>query len=321
MLQYLIILLDDTSTSFCHYENTIKGNRLIPLNTLMDGIRFGMKENLMIQFVYPDYELPKKYKDAIEEIDHSKIISSLCEDKCLFEDADVVVFHDWTGLSFSKFDEGKSFVLRTTKADLFDRYLFLKDVLSKVARMNVVITDVESFNDDDFIKYKQILQTMSDHIEKMYVDGKAPQLNLLTDRMMLSQMNNCGAGFSNITLAPNGKFYVCPAFYYSNNEDSVGDLTSGLKIKNKQLYKLEYAPICRHCDAYQCKRCIWLNRKTTLEVNTPGHEQCIMSHLERNATRVLLNNIRKHGLFLPEREDIKEIDYLDPFEKRNEWIN
>ena len=90
------------------------------------------------------------------------------------------------------------------------------------------------------------------------------------------------------------------------------------KIKNKQLYRLDHAPICRHCDAWQCKRCIWLNRKTTLEVNTPSHEQCVVAHLERNASRELLENIRKHGMFLPETE-IKEIDYLDPFDKRDEW--
>ena len=160
---------------------------------------------------------------------------------------------------------------------------------------------------------------MSGHIEKLYVDGKSPQLNLLTDRMMLSKMNNCGAGDTNITLAPNGKFYICPAFYYENETDSIGDLEKGLVIKNKQLYKLEYAPICRHCDAYQCKRCIWLNRKMTLEVNTPSHEQCVVAHLERNTSRELLNNIRKHGTFLPEQDGIKEIDYLDPFDKRDEW--
>ena len=113
----------------------------------------------------------------------------------------------------------------------------------------------------------------------------------------------------NILNATNGKFYVCPAFYYEDEADSIGDLEHGLDIKNKQLYKLDYAPICRHCDAYQCKRCIWLNRKTTLEVNTPSHEQCVVAHLERNARRELLQNIRKHGTFLPEQEKIKEIDY------------
>ena len=131
-------------------------------------------------------------------------------------------------------------------------------------------------------------------------------------------MNNCGAGDTNITIAPNGKFYICPAFYLNDESDNVGSITEGLDIKNKQLYRLDHAPICRHCDSYQCKRCIWLNRKTTLEVNTPSHEQCVLSHIERNTSKKLLERIRLHGDFLPEI-NISTIDYLDPFEKRNEW--
>ena len=318
MLQYLIILLDDTSTSYCHYENSRTEKNLISLDVLKAGIRFGMMENLMIQFVYPEYELPKGYKDAIESIDHSKIVSSLCEDEVLADETDVVVYHDWAGLAKGIRLEGECVVLRTTKADLFEKHLFLKNVLSKVARLNIVITDVEKFADEDFDKYKQVLHALAEHIVKLYVDGKSPRLNLLTDRMMLKEMNSCGAGDTNITLAPNGKFYVCPAFYNENENDSVGDIENGLDIKNKQLYKLKFAPMCSHCDAYQCKRCVWLNRKTTLEVNTPSHEQCVVAHLERNASRELLVNIRKHGMFLPETE-IKEIDYLDPFDKRNDW--
>lgn len=319
MLQYLIILIDETSTSYCHYENPAKKAGLIPLDILKAGIRFGMMENLMIQFVYPDYELPSEYKEAIETIDHSKIVSSLCEDESLKDEADVIVYHDWTGLSFGKFEAGKSYVLRTSKADLFERYLFIKDVLPKVSRLNVVVTDIDSFKEEDFERYKQILETLSECLEKLYADGQTPQLNILTDRMMLSAMNNCGAGDSCITLAPNGNFYVCPAFYYENEADSIGDLEHGLDIKNKQLYRLDHAPICSHCDAWQCKRCVWLNRKTTVEVNTPSHEQCVVAHLERNASRELLSNIRKRGTFLPEQDEIKEIDYLDPFDKRNEW--
>ena len=318
MIEYLVIQLDDTSTSYCHYENLMRKEKLIELDTLKSGILFAMKENLMIQFVYPDYELPSEYKEAIESIDHSKIISSLCEDESLRDEADVIVYHDWTGMSFGKFEESKSYVLRTTKADLFERYLFVKDVLSKVSRLNIVITDIESFKEEDFERYKQILETLSGCLEKLYVDGKTPQLNILTDRMMLSAMNNCGAGETNITLAPNGKYYICPAFYIGNEEDNVGDIKHGLDIKNQQLYKLKYSPMCSHCDAFQCKRCVWLSRKTTLEVNTPSYEQCVVAHLERDASRELLENIRKHGMFLPETE-IKEIDYLDPFDKREEW--
>lgn len=292
----------------------------MPLETLKQGIRFAMMENLMIQFVYPDYELPKEYKDAIDTIDHSKIVSSLNEDVLLKKQADVVVFHDWTGFSYYHFIEQQAYVLRTTKADLFDRYAFLNDLLGRINRLNIVISDVETFLEDDFRLYREVLSVLSRRTEQLYVNGKSPQLNILTDRMMLKEMNNCGAGETNITLAPNGKFYICPAFYYENEADYVGDLEHGLDVKNKQLYRLDHAPICRHCDAWQCKRCIWLNRKTTLEVNTPSHEQCVVAHLERNASRELLKNIRKHGLFLPEAT-IEEIDYLDPYDKRDEWNN
>ena len=61
-----------------------------------------------------------------------------------------------------------------------------------------------------------------------------------------------------------------------------------------------------------------MNRQKTMEVNTPGHDHCVVAHLQRNASRILLNNIRKHGEFLPDKE-IKEIDYLDPFENKEQW--
>lgn len=308
MLQYLIILLDDTSAPFCHYENLKTERRLMPIDTLKQGIRFGMMENLMIQFVYPDYELPVEYAEAIESIDHSKI-------KLVPNGADVLVLNGVRELE----NVDVPLVLRVSKQELLANEERIANMLGKTPRLNIVLTDVETFKDEDFDTYKVVLGRLAEVVKSMYIEGKSPQLNLLTDRMMLKQMNNCGAGDMNITLAPNGKFYICPAFYYENEADSIGDLEHGLDIKNKQLFKLAYAPICRHCDAWQCKRCVWLNRKTTLEVNTPSYEQCVVAHLERNASRELLLNIRKYGTFLPEQEEIKEIDYLDPFDKRDTW--
>lgn len=327
MLQYLVILLDNTATSYCHYENFCHEKKLISIEDLKQGIFYGMKENLMIQFVYPDYELPQEYKDVINTIDHSDIVSSLCEDDELRKNADVIICHDWNGIQFSSFDKDGIYTLRTSKEDLFDRYKLLKGIISSSLRLNVVITDIEKFTEEDFKKYKEVLEYLSDVLKTCYAEGKSPQLNLLTDRMMLDGMNNCNAGVENITLAPNGKFYVCPAFYLSKECDgnenslddvcqkgySIGSLKEGLDIKNQQLYKLDHAPLCRKCDAYQCKRCVWLNRKTTLEVNIPSHEQCVVAHLERNASRNLLTNIRKYGAFLADK-DIKGIEYLDPFD-------
>ena len=318
MLQYLIILLDDASTSYCHYESKSPSNHLIELPTLKAGIRFAMKENLMIQFVYPESDLPNDYKEAIETIDHSKIIPST---SLMVDEADIVVFNNWKDAIGFALESSSTYVLRICKVDLFAQVDVIKTLISKVSRLNLVIIDIDSFKDDDFVKYQDVLASFSNEVEKLFKEGKTPQLNVITDRIALTQMNNCNAGYNNITLAPNGKFYICPAFYYSEEDRDVfcvGDLQNGLSIKAANLYKLPYAPLCKICDAYQCKRCVWINRKMTYDITTPSHEQCVLSHIERNVSRNILENVRKEKEFYPE-QDIKEIDYLDPFDVRIDW--
>lgn len=317
MIQYLIIQLCDTSTSYCHYNNDKKFPKLISIEDLKAGIFFAMKENMMIQVVYPDDELPNEYKTLIDTIDHNVIVSSLCDDKKLVAAADVVVIHEWTALNYFPFSKNQVYVLRTSKYDFFDRYIILKQVLSRTKRLNIVFTDVESFENADFERYKRILGYLSDAVGESIIKGEQIQSNLLTDRLTLSVMNNCDAGWKNITLAPDGNFHVCPAFYLAEDKP-IGNVHEGLTIPNPQLFRLEYAPICRHCDAFQCKRCVWLNKKTTLEVNTPSHQQCVIAHLERNASKRLLDNPKILST-LKEPSEIKEIDYLDPFEERDKW--
>lgn len=310
MLQYLVILLDDAAVSYCHYPTPNAGKHSIPVDVLRKGIRFAMKENLMIQFVYPEGKLPEDIRKEVETIDHSKIMPITSP---YAADADVWVV-GWQSLPQAA---AVPIVLRTTFVDFLERYKEICPLLSVAPRVNIVFTNAEAFTEVDIPSYKVALSVLSEELEHLYTSGKSPQLNLLTDRMMLKEMNNCGAGDTNITLAPDGKFYVCPAYY--GTREYVGDIDAGMGIPNKQLYKLDHAPLCRHCDAYHCKRCVWLNERLTLEVNTPSRQQCVMAHLERNAARELLDNIRKHGMFLPEMPEIEEIDYLDPFEKINEW--
>ena len=345
MLQYLVILLDDTSVAYCYADNPLKERNLIPLETLKKGILFGMKQNLMIQYVFPDYALPKAYAEVIESIDNVKIYPMGCKPVTGIEDnskADVIVANvaffvpkkEMDNTSFSETEKAtmKNLVLRLTFSEMLKQKDEITKLFSSGARINLCITDVEKFNDEQIEAYKQVLSEWNAVLLDLYKQGQSPQFNLLTDRMMLEKMHNCEAGVSNITLAPNGKFYLCPAFYYDEqakvdnqlnhrqptSDNSVGDLEKGLDIPNPQLLKLDHAPLCRNCDAYQCRRCLWLNRKLTWDLNTPSHQQCVMAHIERNASRDLLNEIRKVGEFMPEF-DIKEINYLDPFEVRKEF--
>lgn len=310
MLQYLVILLADTSVSYCHYNVAAKVPEWISRENLSKGILFAMKQNLMVQFVYPEEDLPEGYEELIESIDHIKIMPSGAAGR---KYADVLVADQVDQLE-SVCPEAKKecvYILHACRENLSAIPGQLFPFMERLGRLNLVFTDIDQWKEADFKQYEGVLKGLAEGVKEQYRQGKNCQLNVLTDRIMLDKMNNCNAGNENITLAPDGKFYICPAFYYEG--ESAGNLEEGLKILNPQLYRLSYAPVCRNCDAYQCKRCIWLNRKLTLEVNTPSHEQCVVSHLERHAACDLWKDLYREG-YAQKECSMKEIDYLDPIE-------
>lgn len=328
MLTYLIILLDDTSVSYCHYNVAAKERRLIDIDVLQRGIVWAMKENVNVQFVFPDYPLPQEYNELVETIDHTKI-----KPEAQADGADVVVLTEWKE-RIADCAEGATCIIHASRQELSDNMEKVKLLIGKAARVNVVLTDIGAFTDKDADSYTQTLDALSDHILELYAKGCNPQLNLLTDRLMIGRMNNCGAGDTNVTLAPDGRFYVCPSFYVVGNASvrynqsqrleaspttAVGDLITGLTIANKQLFRLDHAPICRVCDAFHCRRCVWMNDRLTGDVNTPSHQQCVVSHLERNASRRLQQKMIAAGIRLEATKEIPEVNHLDPFVIATRW--
>lgn len=321
-MQHLVIMLDDTSVSYCGAVNPLKKSNLIPLEVLRKAIVYGMKHNLMIQFVYPEYELPLGYSEVIMSIDHLKITPNNVNG-----DADVKVVSNLNEIVTTD----KNVCVNISFENLLNCKAELTKALTILDRLSLFIGDFDKMPDSDFQKYEQFLSGMIDLIISTYKTGHQVQFNLLTDRIVLDKMNNCGAGVENITVAPNGKFYLCPAFYYDecsgvynmmNNKNhssytSVGSLDTGLIIPNAKLLQLENAPLCRNCDAYHCHRCVWSNMHSTMDINTPSHQQCVMTHIERNASRELLKKFHSIGFF--KDREIKQINYLDPFDVREEF--
>lgn len=309
MMKFLIILLDANCPSYCAYEKSEAQEGLMHIDILKKGIHYALIENFYVQVVYPDYALDEEYMAVLDSVDKIGMASVRSLNA---NSADVLIVEDWDDMLQHNSNPEGTYIIRSSKISLFERYSILIDFIKKFKRVNLVMTDIDTFSDNDFAIYKDVLRVISDSIvTRFQKDGILSEVNVLTDRITLNQMNNCNAGIDSITLAPDGNFYVCPGFYY--DEKPVSNIYSGLCIKNPQLLMIENAPICSQCDAYQCKRCVWLNKKTTLEINAPSHEQCVVSHIERNASRELLIRLKESGFMTDSK--IKKIGYLDPFEK------
>jgi len=132
-------------------------------------------------------------------------------------------------------------------------------------------------------------------------------------------MNNCNAGIDHLTLGPDGKLYICPAFYYKKMEYNIDKLfNDSLSLTN--ILKLENSPICLNCDAFQCKRCPFLNYYFSNEFNIPGRDQCHISHIEREVSQYFQRELQKRDLIdSPGLYTIPDLPYNDPFIISKRW--
>lgn len=311
-MQHLIVILDNTAKSFCYYPTCIpyKEYSLMDLAVLKKVIWFAQINGMSLNVLVGDKELPQDYYEALDEIRHIFISDNptMIKDIC-----DILVINIGDEIIYPTVSNNllTNIIVRVDRGHLSLLSEFVNGMKGRYRRLNIIILDVDSFEKDDFDVYSQQLREISSFYLSEGCSIEENEISVITDRIVLSEMNNCDAGIRHLTVSPEGKLFICPAFYYDNNL-SVGDVESGVLLKNKHLLKLDHAPICRKCDAYHCKRCVWLNNKTTHELNTPSHEQCVLSHIERNNSMILLNLIKAKLGYIP-FQDIEPITYLDPF--------
>lgn len=182
----------------------------------------------------------------------------------------------------------------------------VKGILPFTSRVNINLSGVDS--NFDLVGYGEQLRMLNSVLLEYIIRQQPREIRQLTDRIFMKKMNNCFAGEKNITLAPDGKFYFCPAFYFNKN----------LRLdfeKNRKLTFLSSAPACDNCDAYHCDRCLYRNYLGTGELNTPTGMQCRMAHLEKRCSAELLEMLKKENV--PGFQDFQMPDsgYDDPLER------
>jgi len=316
MRKYIILIAYKEAISFCNYKATKHNDtssEFIPIKIFNEAINYAKSHDLILNIVLGKERLPKEYIHILKDVSYTLLVPlELLE---TYPEAIPVI--DFAGQEIISLDfkrKAEIVIIRLSVNDIQN----IKRVISQLAgisrRINLVLKDIESLSEEKLAVYQYQLNKLIPFMIKLYQGGNSLEVNCISDRFLLDEMNNCNAGLEHITLAPNGKFYICPGFYYSNPENDIGTIKNGENIPNKELLHIENAPICSVCDAFQCKRCVYLNKEITKELNTPSQQQCILSHIERNTSRSLFKQLKKSILNYSEFEDIPEIDYLDPIE-------
>jgi CXXX repeat peptide maturase len=311
-IAHLLVLLEEGATSFCTYENPLFYSpaepRWISAGLLRSVTALAERNAVSLTFLFGKTKPPAALVDLIEAVPHVKIVPLALEPA--YPDAIIAVDGDQPFENLRDNHE-RNLILRLTKPK--GASLAVEKLMAKFRRLSLHFTELAYFGPDDYADHTDELSRIAKLMERHYRNGGGPEVNLLSDRMMLKDMRNCGAGCDHLTLAPNGKLYICPGFYHDDPAAFAAVFDAKTLPARIETTELHHAPLCSRCDAFHCKRCIFLNGVTTGELNVPSEQQCAVAHIEREASRKLLSEL---GSVEPFRrmERISELNYRDPLE-------
>jgi CXXX repeat peptide maturase len=314
MIKYLVVILEPAAASFCYYDvKPVPSSGLMPLELLRRVVDHAIRNGLHINFVHGDTPLPEEYVRLVESADHISIMPP-GQNPCAGGTVLVIDDHRLEDVSALAENPCANIILRVGMDRLRQLSGMVRQLMGKFGRLNIILKDLAQFEEPELQICREQMVVIGKRVAAEYRKGNFIEISTLTDRIFLTNMNNCGAGIEHLTVAPDGRYYLCPAFYHEGSEHSLGAFGETPRLENSRLLELDYAPICRNCDAYHCKRCIYLNRKLTGEVNTPSRQQCRIAHLERDQSRQLLATLPSAIDGSEKIVPIPELDYSDPFE-------
>lgn len=316
----MYFMLNGKCARLCANYTVTNDNTTLSTDKLLEGL-----ENAKNNFCQPVF-LHSDSNDFMRIISNPEILEKLegyiikhiipycSEDLDLMlnyvKQKDIIVTFDKNNIDTVSESCIKNCILVVDRNNLDKIYSWTKKLLTYYNRVNLKCK-IQTFSDLNL--YEEELKKITQLIIDYAKNGKIYEVNVITDRLFIDHMDNCFAGEKSITLAPNGKFIYCPAFYFSSVEDNYFNEADTFESEYN-MTKLDKSPICKECDAYQCERCVYLNKTTTLEYNIPSELQCIKSHKEREITLSLKNELLKINENLKFRE-IKPVEYTDPCEK------
>ena len=311
-MKSLVLLVDESAPSFCYYPSPeVSGGATMSRSVFEAALEYARANDLPLQLVCGADGLPTELQRALGDY---PAVCYAPAGACSGPD-DVPVIEASAPQVIDSLPVGHHpiAVLRVAREEVPRFPQVWRALAERVNRVVVVLADLEEELDEQSLDaYTQALGAIRLELEAAYLSGEDAELNIISDRMVLQSPRQCNAGIDHVTVSPSGQLYLCPGFA-RDGALPLGMVGEEPVIANRHLLTLERAPICSVCDAYQCRRCVYLNQRCTLELNTPPSQLCRTAHREREAARQLVEDLHARDV-LTNLRPIEPIDYDDPLE-------
>ena len=284
--KYLLIYTSDKEVPHCVYKNKTnqelnqeKASCVQMSDSMIErALDFAEKNNLKPIFIGgSNYDKPS---NKFTRILNYKDINGFKTTNSKDMNQDILVFDNAVDSDYSS----KTAILLIDKNNIGNISEFVIKLFSKckAKHVDVMLRDIEFWEAQDLQEYENQLELISEFIFDNYdFDNFRYNFSVnVLDKNRIKKLKDCGAGKSSYTLAPNGKLYLCPAFYFEDEEKYyIGDLDNGFNYKYQQEIDLQESD-CKDCKNLHCKRCVYLNKKLTNEYSISPEIQCRISNIE-----------------------------------------
>jgi len=283
--KYMLFITSDKATPHCLYENN-GGDNVMSEEIFNKGLSF-CEDNNFMPVILEDNNNKFKYDGE----------SSLTIMKGISDRKDV------NGVSVLNMSEehiiedyNDACIVNVHKENINELASFIRKIKENYSRINLIIKDIQYWDEKDIEIYSNELDKLIKIIVESYKNNEVIDVNVLTDIFELQEHNRCSAGVYTYALAPNGKIYMCPAVYFSDDMKYIGSIEDGILEDFKEEFRTKNLVMCGKCDSYHCKNCKFINEVMTEEINMSPKIQCLISNLEKEKSYILQQGLIDNDL-------------------------
>ena len=261
--QTLLIYLGNSSKSYCYYKKNVKKKKVMDFNLINKAIELAEKNHINIMFFgkNPTNQIYRSIVDNVSDCGKSDIL-----------------IHDGT---IHKNFNNNIHILNIDRNEINSLFNYVAELLQsgiRPIRINISVKDLSMWTDNHLLNYKSELEKVAKFI---FHNQHIIQINVLNSYKN-KKVADCGCGVNNVTLAPNGKIYLCPGFYETMEEKYIGDIDTIQEVFEQLNFNIESSPTCKSCNNYSCKRCLLINKEVTNEYKIGADIQCKKSKIEQD---------------------------------------